>query len=116
MKKKPGRPPYLPNDLDRSKVKLMSMAGYTAKDIAENIGICKQVLYNNYKEDLQNAVKEANARVVKNLYEMTKTSAAAAIFWCKTRLHWRETDTLEIDAKEPIIKFEFAAQPEVKKK
>lgn len=98
-KKKTGRPPYIENDEDRNKVKLLCIIGTPVKTIAEILGVCKDVLYRHYKKEIQQAAQEANAQVAANLFKQTKTNPAAAIFWMKTRCGWREKD----DASQTVI-------------
>jgi hypothetical protein len=92
---KTGRPAYEPSDKDRNRVRLMIVAGFTGKQIAETLGISRTTLYGHYKKELETAARDANSAVVSNLFSMTKTNPAAAIFWCKTRLGWREVTHLE---------------------
>lgn len=109
MPKKMGRPPYIPNDKDRALLRIMVAMGVPVKEIGEALNVCKKTLYTHYKKDIQSAAKEINSQVVGNLFRLTKTHPAAAIFWCKTRLNWRETD--EVGLQEPI-KVELVRGPE----
>jgi len=75
-----------------------TIAGLTAEQIAEILSISKETIWNNYKKELQFAAQEANAMVVGSLYRnCIAGNVAAQIFWCKTRLNWRETSTVEVN-------------------
>src|SRR5574343_778505 len=87
-----GRPPYEPNDQDRVKIKFLIISGVPVAKAAEILGVSKTIIYKHYKKEVQNAAAEATAQVAGNLYRMTKTNPAAAIFWMKTSAKWRETD------------------------
>lgn len=75
-----------------------TIAGLTAEQIAEILSISKETIWNHYKKELQFAAQEANAMVVGSLYRnCIAGNVAAQIFWCKTRLNWRETSTVEVN-------------------
>jgi transposase len=109
--KKIGRPAYVPVDSDKAKIRLMVVAGLTAKQISEVIGIGKTTLYEHYKRELQTAAREANSAVVGNLYALTKKHPAAAIFWCKTRLGWKEKELETASAESTTINIYPEAKP-----
>jgi AcrR family transcriptional regulator len=91
MTKKTGRPPYEPNDKDRTTIKIMAAGGIPADKIAEALSLSKKTLYTHYKKEIQTAALEANAAVVASLFKQaTKGNVTAAIFWLKTRLRWTE--------------------------
>lgn len=95
MAKKLGRPAHVPTDQIRARIKIMTVAGMRAADIAKVLEISHKTFWRYYKKEFQTAAKDANAQVVAHLFQMTKKFPAAAIFWCKTRLHWRESDELD---------------------
>lgn len=64
--------------------------------ICELIGVKKDTLYKYYKEELKQR-ESANIAVGGALYKSAMGgNVTAQIFWCKTRLRWRETDRLEL--------------------
>lgn len=98
-KRKRGRPKYIPNENDLKKAKILAIAGLTKRRIAEVVGISENVLNAHYKKELDKAREEAHGAVVGNLFRLASRgdNPVAAIFWCKTQLHWRETDRLELE-------------------
>jgi hypothetical protein len=92
VNKKIGRPPYIPNEKDRERVRRLMICGTPVDMIAEIVGVSKPTLYLHYKKEIQLAAQEANAEVAQNLYRQTKKNPAAAIFWMKSKCGWREKD------------------------
>lgn len=90
--KKMGRPPYIPNDEDKDKVRILVIVGTPIKTICQILGIANRVLYRHYKKEIQLAAQEATAQVAANLFRMTKKNPAAAMFWMKCKAGWREKD------------------------
>ena len=101
-KKKGGRPPYIPSEEHRTKLRLLVIIGVPIETIAEILGISKPTVYLHYKKDIETAAQEANAQVAANLFRQTKTNPAAAIFWMKTKCGWRERDSLENSENGPL--------------
>ena len=99
-KKKPrGRPPYIPNDRDRNRARLLAARDMTRQQIAYRLGICKDILNRHYKKEVDEGREQVDNAVYSNLIRMASTSnnPAACIFYCKTRLGMRETDRLEME-------------------
>lgn len=96
-----GAKPYVPSDADRQRVRLMAVAGIVQEDIARVIGIPFGTLKDHYREELDLALLEANAKVAGNLLLMAtgprneKTTAQAAIWWTKARMGWRDITRVE---------------------
>lgn len=112
MKKRIGRPPYEPTELDKKRVRIMAAAGIGSRKMAEALGVGVNTLYKHYKKDIQTAAVDLNSQVVANLFNQTKDSAAAAIFWCKTRLGWREhNQESEGDSGSTVINLHIGAKP-----
>lgn len=100
--------PHEPTDELRAKVESLASFGIPQDQIAAHIGISKQTLRLYYREELDGAALRANANVAQFLFHNasgmalsdgsgTKPSdcVRAAMFWCKTRMGWRETTNLD---------------------
>ena len=76
---------------------VMTLSGYGIPEdgIAAEIGISKPTLIKYYRRELDVGMTKANAQVAQNLFKKATgdgaSSVTAAIFWCKTRMGWRET-------------------------
>ena len=88
-----ARPKFVPTVEQRRMVRSMAAYGIRQEEIAACLGIrCAKTLRRHFREELDRAAPEANARVAQSLFQMATTgkSTAAAIFWMKTRGRWRE--------------------------
>ena len=99
-----ARPSHKPTDETRAKVTALASFGITEDDISRHIGVAPHTLRKHYRDELDNAVANANAMVAQSLYNMAtkgegKTRVTAAIFWLKTRAGWRETTVHEHNGK-----------------
>lgn len=83
---------YERNAKDLKIVQDYSKVGIPQDDIALVLGISKNTLRKHYEKELKIGGIIASAEVGGNLFRMTKTHPAAAIFWKKTRDGWREKD------------------------
>lgn len=63
-----------------------------------NAPISGDTLRKYFRGELNQGLLEADLKAGMNLLKQTETSAAAAIFWAKCRLRWRERFTVEIPA------------------
>lgn len=97
---KGGRPPFEPTDEQRRIVNVMAAGGFQQLAIAHALGISDNTLRKYFAEELEAGGSKAHAMVVGNLYrQATKDdprSTAAAIFWTKTRLGWKDTSQVEL--------------------
>lgn len=102
---KAGRPKHEPTAETRKTVQDYSAVGIPQDDIALSLGIDKKTLAKHYKSELKLGAIKANATVAGRLFAMTKTVPAAAIFWTKTRMGWREKERpIEKDeAERPLV-------------
>jgi DNA-binding CsgD family transcriptional regulator len=75
-----------------------AMAGFSIpqEDIARVIGIAVDTLRAHFRDELDLGPIRMNLRVVTNLFTQTKTNPAAAIYWTKARLGWRERVHLDL--------------------
>lgn len=73
----------------------MAACGLPEADIGRVLGIDAKTLRKHYRAELDLGHVKANARVAANLFRMAtgtgREAITAAIFWCKTRMGWRET-------------------------
>lgn len=100
-KKHPGgRPPFEPTEEQRRIVNVMAAGGFQQLAIASALGISDNTLRKYFAEELEAGGAKAHASVVANLFKQaTKDdprSTAAAIFWTKTRLGWKDTSQMEL--------------------
>jgi hypothetical protein len=96
------RKAHEPTDKTRSEVTALASFGLPQEDIAAYIGISHVTLRKYYAEQLKVSSIKANAQVGKYLFSLASGQAlsngathgdckAAAMFWAKTRMGWRET-------------------------
>ncbi|MGX9964770.1 hypothetical protein ACVFYP_15685 [Roseomonas sp. F4] len=87
-----GRPPFAPTDEQRRLVRAMAGYGVPHEDIARVVRCSAPTLRRYFRDDLDVAVIEANARVAQTLFQQASTpgNIAATIFWLKARAGWRE--------------------------
>lgn len=91
---------HKPTDETRKMVEAFAGYGITQDEIAAYLKIARKTLHKHYAAELELGVVKANAAVIRNLHFMASKgkNPAAAIFWAKTRMRWRETDRLEVTA------------------
>lgn len=99
-----SRNPHEPTAQTRAEVSALKSFGVAQSDIANYIGVDDKTLRKHYREELDNAQTKADATVAKFLYNAASGKALesgashadcvrAAMFWAKTRMKWRETDS-----------------------
>ncbi len=86
--------PHVPSEKTRAEVSALTSFGNTQEQIAAHIGISADTLFKYYKEELENSVVRANAKVAAKLFRkaVDQDDLSAQIFWLKTRARWRERD------------------------
>jgi hypothetical protein len=78
------------------------MAGYGLPNeaIARVLDVDVALLRRDYPKELGRGAIKANAKVAENLYRKAtgdgREAVTAAIFWLKTRAHWKETSVHEV--------------------
>lgn len=93
---------HKPTDESRAEVSALASFGVPQDAIAEYIGISKPTLAKHYGDELKFSSIKANTTVGKFLFSLASGQAiesgathgdckAAAMFWAKTRMGWRET-------------------------
>ncbi len=83
-----------PNEKTRAEVGALVSFGNTQEQIAEHLGISVDTLARHYRNELDNSVVRANAKVAAKLFRKATEGddLSAMIFWLKTRGKWREKD------------------------
>ena len=101
-----SRAAHKPTDQSRAEVNALASFGTPQDEIARYIGIAPMTLRKHYDAELNLASIKANSTVGIYLFSLASGQAiskgathsdckAAAMFWAKTRMGWRETDRLE---------------------
>ncbi|HUY05059.1 MAG TPA: hypothetical protein VMV33_17415 [Rhodocyclaceae bacterium] len=83
---------------DQAKVvRAMAAYGIPQDKIAQAIGISKPTLEKHFRETLDIAMTEANAKVAETLFKMATsgTVVAATIYWTKARMGWRDVQAIQ---------------------
>jgi len=93
ISKKVGRPFYYADDRSRRQVQAMVQFGVPLDQIARVLTINKNTLEKYYRREIDIGHVKANAKVAESLYKnaVDFNNVAAQIFWCKTRMGWKET-------------------------
>jgi len=93
----PGRRRYQPNDKDRRIVEQMAIGGARQSDVAAVLDVDAKTLRKYYRKELDTSAARANAQVAGTLFKIATSgeSAAASIFWMKSRCGWKESNRLE---------------------
>ena len=86
--------PHEPTEKTRAEVAALVSFGNTQEEIAGFIGISIDTLERYYRDELDNSVVRANAKVAAKLFRkaIDGDDIKAQIFWLKTRARWREKD------------------------
>jgi hypothetical protein len=92
-----GRPPHQPTDERRKYVRSLAAYGTPQEQIARVLDIDSKTLRLHYRDELDLAVIEANAKVAETLFrQATKEgNTTAAIWWTKSRMGWKERQAHE---------------------
>jgi len=100
------------NDITRATVIKHANRGVPQLEIAKLLGISPTTLRKHYEDQLQRGEAEAHAAVVGKLFETAMSgNVTALIFWCKTRLGWREAkDAPDRIPDTPLIPAESMAE------
>jgi len=86
--------PHEPTEKTRAEVGALTSFGNTQEQIAEHLGVSVETLDKYYRDELDNSVVRANAKVAAKLFRKATEGddLSAMIFWLKTRAKWREQD------------------------
>ena len=87
---------FIPTDEQRKSVAMMTGCGIPIDDIARVLGMAHRTLMKHFREELDIGSAKLNALVAQSLFQNAiGGNVAAQIFWCKTRLGWKEIDRHE---------------------
>lgn len=86
--------PHVPTEKTKAEVFALTSFGNTQEEIALHLNISVDTLAKYYRDELDNAVVRANAKVANKLYRKATDGddLSAMIFWLKTRAKWREKE------------------------
>lgn len=97
---KKGPKPFEPTDEQRKTVERAAAVGMTAEQTSKLIGIGETTLWKYFGDELSKGGLKANMNVAGALYQSAmKGNVTAQIFWCKTRLGWKEISQTELTGK-----------------
>jgi DNA-binding XRE family transcriptional regulator len=96
-----GRKAHQPTDENKKQVELMAAVGITQEQIAQFLKISQDTLAKYYETELADGAIKANTKVASSLYtQAINGNVTAQIFWCKTRLGWRDRSEIELSSKD----------------
>lgn len=85
-------PRHQPSDQQRAEAKAYAAVGVPHHDIALLLGITTKTLLKYYRHELDVGKAKANAQIGRCLFQQAiQGNTAAAIYWTKTQMGWRET-------------------------
>jgi len=91
-----ARPRFIPNVEQCGMVRSMAAYGIRQEEIARCLGLrSAKTLRRHFREELDRAAPEANARVAQSLYQQATAGkkTGTVIFRLKVRVGWREPAT-----------------------
>lgn len=96
---KRGPKGWEPTQAERRTVEHYVTLGYTQEQIASLMGVSETTLKNHCSDELKHGGLKVNAQIGGKLFQKAMGGdTAALIFWCKTRLGWKETAGLDVNA------------------
>jgi hypothetical protein len=86
-----------PTPESRAVVRELAAFGIPQDRIAERLEISSKTLREHYTDEIDNAKDEANLTVYKTAFSLATSGECPAMtmFWCKTRMGWKETNVVE---------------------
>lgn len=100
---KRGPQPYAPTAAERRTVEHYVSLGYTQDQCAALMGISDVTLRKAFPDELKNGSLKVNAQIGGKLFQKAMAGdTASLIFWAKTRMGWKETAGLDINAKDGV--------------
>ncbi len=108
-----GRQPKVFQPSDSNLVRALAIIGVTQDNIARILSCDSDTLRKHFRQELDEGSDRANAAVVGALYHqaVVEGNVSAQIFWCKTRLGWREKDA-EPQPQTVTLTFQRGPRPE----
>jgi hypothetical protein len=108
-------PKYQPSEDHRRQVLTMSGFGIQQEEIARLIDCDAKTLRKYYRRELDTGATEANLRVAQSLYNMAvrEKVPAAAIWWTKARMGWKEAQDLNVGGNGQPVVYEFCWRDEL---
>ena len=95
--------PHKPTDLHRRTVQRLAALGLPIEQIAAVLAedgkkkMRFDSIYKYYDQEMKLGKAQANAQVAKSLFQKAiNGDTAAAIFWCKTQMGWKEKSVHEV--------------------
>lgn len=112
-KRKQGRPNIEVTEQQRAQAKLMLSVGVGIRECSAYLGMAINTFRKKFKKEISFAQIEVNSNVAGALYRNAMAgNVTAQIFWCKTRLGWREVDRTEVETEPVQIIFQDGQTPE----
>ena len=116
-------PPFVPTEEQRQQVELLIGCGLTYKEIATvtinprtKSGISTKTLQQHFVEELQRGFAKVKGIVVGSLVQKAKGkgpgAVTAAIFLCKTKYGFRETQHIEVETNTGVLVAPASKSPE----
>ena len=88
---KRGPQPWQPSDEQRSLIEHYVAIGFTNEQVAGLVGVAESTLKKHCAEELRNGSLKVNAKIGGKLFSKAMDGdTTALIFWCKTRMGWKE--------------------------
>lgn len=95
---KRGPAPWVPSASELSVISHYAAIGYTQEQISKLIGKDEKTLRAHAKDALELGKLKADAQITGKLFSKAMSGdTASLIFWCKTRLGWKETAGLDVN-------------------
>lgn len=97
---------FVPNESQREMVKTLHAVGMPHATIAKGIGIDQQTLAKHFRDELDHAAAEADAKVAGTMFRIAtdlthKDVQRAAQFWLQARAKWRTQSEINFAAGDP---------------
>ena len=94
-------------------VQSLAQYGIPHTQIAAHIGVSKNTLLALYSKEIEEGAVTTNNKIAKRLFEKAMDGdTTALIFWCKTRMGWRETQKVDLTSSDgsmsPSTAFDFS--------
>ena len=96
-----ARPSWEPTEEERRLVEHYVSIGYTQEQIASLMKRSVDSLDRHCRDELDNGALRVNAKIGGKLFQKAMAGdTTSLIFWAKTRMGWKETNTQELTGKD----------------